>query len=198
MNIVLATRNPSKVEQIRALFLGSKIQILSLDDAGIKGQGTEEDGTTLENNARLKAVYAHEHRPDLWSMADDTGLFIRALGGAPGVDAAVWAGKDVPTQVTTDFCLAQMKGVEDRFATWRTVAIAVSPSGEEFLFTGELNGHMLEIPRVPPQPKMPYSALLVPLGETLTFAEMTTEYENHISHRGQAFRKLRSFLESRA
>jgi XTP/dITP diphosphohydrolase len=197
MKIVLATRNPSKLEQIDALFSGSKVQILSLDDAHIEGEAVE-DGATLKENAAKKAWYAHARAPHLWTVADDTGLFINSLGGEPGVHSARWAGPDSTTEDITKYCLQRMLGLADRSARFEVSVVAVSPEKKEYVFTGMVHGRMLRMPRVRAQPKMPYSPLFVPDGEDFTWAEMPVEYENRISHRGQAFRKLRSFLESRS
>lgn len=194
--VILATRNPSKTEQIRALFAGSDISVFSLDEAAIEGEAVE-DGTTLEENAFKKAWFAHERaRKGVWTMADDTGLFIRALGGEPGVYAARWAGENATTDETTQYCLKRCEGITDRSATFRTVVTLIAPDGEKQIFAGEVSGSLREAPRVPPQPKMPYSALFVPKGQTLSWAEMTVEQENAVSHRGKAFRLVRDYLES--
>ena len=166
-----------------------------MDDAGIQGEAVE-DGKTLEENALKKVKFAHDAAPNTWVMADDTGIFIDALGGIPGVDSAYWAGHGVPTEQFTQFIVDQMKGIENRSATFRTVVCLISPEGKERFFVGEVKGHLLESPRAVPQPKMPYSPLFVPEGENITWAEMTTEYENNISHRGKAFRQARDFLET--
>jgi len=194
MEIILATRNPSKALQIRAVFSGSDIQVRTLDDAGIEGEAAE-DGTTLEENSSKKAWYAHERSSDTWTMADDTGIFIAALNGEPGIHAASWAG-NVSTEEITAYCLKRLKGAIDRSAVFRTVVLLISPAGEKHVFTGEVSGTILEAPRVPPQPKMPYSPIFVPDGQNLCWAEMSIEYENTISQRGIAFRKARTFLES--
>lgn len=194
MQIILATRNPSKALQIQAVFSGSDIQVRSLDDVGIEGEAVE-DGTTLEENSFKKAWYAHERSNSTWTMADDTGIFIAALNDEPGIHAARWAG-DVSTEEITWYCLKRLEGAADRSAVFRTSVVLISPAGEKHVFTGEISGKILEAPRVPPQPKMPYSPIFVPNGGDLCWAEMTTEYENAISHRGIAFRKAREFLES--
>lgn len=195
-NVILATRNPSKSEQIRALFAGSDISVFSLDEAAIEGEAVE-DGTTLEENAFKKAWFAHERaRKGAWTMADDTGLFIHALGGEPGVYAARWAGEKATTDEITRYCLERCLGIHDRSAIFRTVVAVISPDGEKRVFAGEIDGSLREASRVPPQPKMPYSALFVPDGQTLSWAEMTVEQENAISHRGKAFRLVRDYLKS--
>ncbi len=194
MNIVLATRNISKTEQIKALFVGSPWSILTLDEVGIEGEAVE-DGATLKENALKKAMFAHQAKPEMWSMADDTGLFITALAGAPGIKAARWAGETATTAQITALTLNKLEGKFDRSATFETVVAIVSPDGESHFFSGEVKGKILEAERVPPQPKMPYSGIFVPEGQDLVWAEMSVEYENVISHRGKAFWQARTFLE---
>ena len=172
MNVILSTRNPSKAEQIKAVFAGVPISVLTLSEAGIEGEAVE-DGTTLEENAMKKAFFAH--RPGEWSMADDTGLFIDALDGKPGVYAARWAGETATTDEITNYTLKQMEGVADRSATFKTVVAMVSPEGEQLFFSGEVMGKLLDAPRTRPQPKMPYSPLFIPEGSDKVWAEMTTD-----------------------
>lgn len=193
MQIILSTRNPSKALQIQELFSDSSIIVRTLEQARIDGEAVE-DGTTLEDNAFKKAWFAHERAEGAWTMADDTGIFITALDGEPGVRSARWAG-DVSTEEIMQHCLSRLEGAADRSAIFRTVVVLVSPEGAKHVFTGEVSGILLEAPRVSPQPKMPYSPLFVPDDETLTWAEMSTEYENAISHRGKAFHQVRQFLE---
>ncbi|MES2225986.1 MAG: non-canonical purine NTP pyrophosphatase [Patescibacteria group bacterium] len=192
MDIILSTRNPSKALQIQEIFEGSGLRVRTLEEAGIEGEAVE-NGETLEENAAKKAWYAHEHAPGLWTMADETGLFITALDGAPGIRAASWAG-DVSTDEIMQYCLKRLGGAKDRSAIFRTVVVLVSPEGQEHPFTGEVAGTLLEAPRAKPQPKMPYSPLFVPDGETLTWAQMNIDHENRISQRGIAFRKVLKFL----
>lgn len=195
MKVILSTRNPSKTEQIKAIFVGSPLSIETLTDASIEGDAIE-DGETLEENAMKKARFAHEHgESGSWAMADDTGLFIEALNDEPGIRAARWAGENIGTEEMMQYCLERMKDIGNRSATFQTTVAIVSPEGKECSFTGEVRGHLLESPRTAPQPKMPYSALFVPEGQELCWAEMTIEHENEISHRGQAFRKARAFFE---
>jgi XTP/dITP diphosphohydrolase len=196
MNIILATRNPSKKQQIKQFFESSGITILGLDEVGIDGD-VIEDGQTLQENALKKARFAAGRVANVWTMADDTGIFITALNGAPGIRSARWMGETATTEQGTQFVVDRMKGIADRSAIFRTVAVLISPEGKEYSFVGEVSGHLLEAPRVPPQPKMPYSALFVPDGEDKVWAEMSVEYENLISHRGKAFRRVREFLEGR-
>jgi len=196
MKIVLSTRNPSKAEQIKAIFAGSSIQVLTLNETSIEGDAVE-DGKTLQENALKKALFINEHlHPKTWVMADDTGLFIQALNGVPGVKSARWAGETATTEQITQYTLKQLEGANDRSAIFETVVAVVSPEGQQYFFSGKVHGKILESPRVPAQPKMPYSPIFVPNGTNLVWAEMTVEQENNISHRGKAFRQTREFLES--
>ena len=200
MDIILSTRNPSKALQVKAAFVGtfvngSPVNILTLSDAGIEGGGIE-DGETLEHNARKKAEFAHEHAHGLWAMSDDTGLFLPALNGAPGVHAATWAGDTATTSEITQHTLRQLEGKSDRSALFVSHIIIIDPNGEEYSFVGEMKGRLLEAERGMPQPKMPYSALFVPDGHERVLAAMSVEEENKISHRGIALRKARAFLEA--
>jgi XTP/dITP diphosphohydrolase len=196
MNIILSTRNPTKALEIKALFNDPRVQVFTLADAEIQGDAVE-DGATLKENALKKARFAREHSHSAsWAMADDTGIFINALNGEPGVYSARWAGENAKTEDITNLCLERLKGARDRTATFRTAVAVISPENVEYLFVGKVDGELLEAPRVPPKLKMPYSPLFVPKGETMCWAEMSTEYENTISHRGIAIRKAKSFLEA--
>lgn len=194
MEIILSTRNAGKAAQIGAIFAGTPTRVLSLNDAGIEGQGIE-DGDTLEHNGMRKAMYAWEKSGGKWCMSDDSGLFIDALGGQPGVHAATWAG-EVGTEEIMRFTLKKLEGMEDRRATFKIVATLISPTGERKIFEGETPGRLLTSPRVPPTPGFPYSPIFVPDGQLNSFAEMTTEESNVVSHRGKAFRKMREYLET--
>ena len=192
MEIILATRNPSKAKQIRAVFSGIPIDIKSLDDVGIIGEAVE-DGATLEENAKKKALYAWEKSGGQWSMADDTGIFINALDGASGIHAARWAG-DVSTEEIMRYTLNALDGKADRTGTFRTVAVLISRHKSPMTFMGEVHGTFLTSPRTALQPMMPYSAIFVPDGQEKTWSEMSVAEENAISHRGTAFQQVRLHL----
>jgi XTP/dITP diphosphohydrolase len=196
MKIILSTTNPSKAEQIKAMFGTPDIEILTLREAGIDGEAVE-DGFTLEENAHKKAVFAFKNAPeDHWAMADDTGIFINALNGEPGIKSARWAGEGAKTEDVMHYCLQRLEGVSDRAATFETVVVLMSPKGEKHVFSGKVNGKLLDTPKVTPQPKMPYSPLFMPDGTGKVWAEMTVEEENAISHRGKAFRQVVAFLQN--
>ncbi len=199
MQVILSTRNPSKLEQIKQAFGDSSINILTLDDVGIEGEA-KENGQTLFENAYRKAFFAWEKQPADWiekklTMADDTGIFIDVLNGFPGVNTASWSGGNTDTDKKTLWILEQLKEHSNRSATFKTVAVVMTPAGQPFRFEGEVKGKILETPRCKAQPKMPYSSIFQPDGFEKVWAEMTTEEENKISHRGKAFRQAREFLE---
>lgn len=193
MDVILSTRNRSKVDQIKALLSGLNINVLSLEDAQIQGEGVE-DGSTLQENAFKKAEFASKESGK-WAIADDSGLYIQALDGQPGIHAARWAG-DCTTEEIMKFTLDKLQGVplEKRNAVFQTVAVIVSPNGEKFSYAGEVSGILLLEPRTACQPNMPYSAIFLPVGCDKVWAEMTVEEENAMSHRGIAFRQVRDFF----
>lgn len=195
MEIILATRNPSKIDQIKNIFAGSRIIVKSLVETGIVGEAIE-DGLTLKDNALLKARFAYESSGrKFWTMADDTGIFIDVLNGEPGVKAARWAGNNATTEEIMNYCLKRLEGDRDRSATFETVVAVVSPNSNEYFFSGKVRGKLLKAPRAKFQPGMPYSGLFAPEGYNQVWAEMTIEDENKISHRGKAFREAKMFLE---
>ncbi len=193
MKIILSTRNPSKAVQIKGVFNDDGFNIVTLDEVGIDGE-VIEDGVTLEENATKKAVFAHEKSGGEWVMADDTGIFIKALNGEPGIKAARWAGEDATTLDIMNFCLEKLKGSADRSAYFETVAVLISPTGEKHVFSGRADGILLEYPKVDPQPSMPYSPLFKPNDSDKVWAEMGIDEENEISHRGKAFKQVKEFL----
>lgn len=194
--IILSTRNPSKVIQIKPVFSGLPLDVATLEEAGISGEAVE-DGATLEENALKKALFAWQ--PGQWSMADDTGFYIDALDGLPGVYASRWAGEGKSTEEIMRFALDKLKDVplESRTGSFKTVAVVIAPDGTQTVFEGVVGGTILTEPRCACQPKMPYSAIFVPEGQDKVWAEMTTGEENAVSHRGKAFRKVRDFFEQR-
>ena len=194
MKIILATRNTSKAEQIKALFSSDRFIFKTLDEAGVSGDSLE-NGQDVFENAAEKALFAWRQAFG-WVLADDTALHIDVLKGAPGHHAARWAGKDASTEEIMLHTLKKLHGfpLSERTATFVTAACLVKPNGSWHCFTGKVRGVILEGPRCPCQPGMPYSSIFKPDGSDKVWAEMTTEEENAISHRGQAFRQVQKFL----
>lgn len=194
MKIILSTQNPSKALQIQTLLNIPGLEVVTLAQIDIHDD-VEENGVTLEENATTKALFAHE-KIGGYCVGEDTGLYIDALDGMPGIHAKRWAGDNTTTEDIRDYTLLKLQAVpfEKRTAKFVTVVVLITPDGTRHLFEGEKLGHILEVPRMECQPAMPYSALFQPLGESRTWAEMSTEEENAISHRGIAIRALRDFL----
>ncbi len=192
LDIVLATRNPGKIRELRALLKPLPVRLLTADEVGGLPP-VEEDQSTLEDNARKKALVVHRHtgRP---ALADDTGLEVMALDGAPGVHSARYAGEDASDAANRGRLLRALADKDDRRAQFRTV-VAFAEGGEVHCVEGICRGQILREERG--TEGFGYDALFVPVGETRTFAELSPEEKNAISHRGQALRKLADYLRER-
>ena len=186
--MVAATANPHKLAEIAAI-LGPAVDLLPRPaDLG----EIIEDGETLEANARLKAaaVCRHVGQP---AVADDTGLEVTTLGGAPGVRSARYAGEHANDLENRTRLLAELEGVADRSARFRTVAAVVYPDGTEVQAEGVVSGIIAKAPRG--DQGFGYDPVFVPDGGGgRTFAEMSAAEKNAVSHRGRAFRALAAKL----
>ena len=190
--LVFATNNNHKLAEISSLNARG-FHIVSLAEIGCT-EDIPETEPTLEGNALLKARYVHS-RYGLDCFADDTGLEIEALGGRPGVYSARYGGKAHDFEANMDKVLEELKGVNNRKAQFRTV-IALIMDGEEFLFQGIVKGDMLTERRG--AEGFGYDPIFQPEGCKRTFAEMTMEEKNTMSHRARAISKLTEFLQERA
>ncbi|MCY3960206.1 MAG: RdgB/HAM1 family non-canonical purine NTP pyrophosphatase [bacterium] len=185
---VAATANPHKLVEIAAI-LGSAVELLPRP-AGL-GE-VVEDGDMLEANARLKAVAVCGHTGQA-AVADDTGLEVVALGGAPGVKSARYAGEHADDADNRVRLLDELEGAADRSARFRTVAIVAFPDGGEMLAEGMTTGTIAVEPRG--DGGFGYDPVFVPDGgDGRTFAEMSPDEKNAVSHRGRAFRALATQL----
>ncbi len=198
MKIVFATNNQHKLQEIRDI-LGSDFEIVSLKDIGCHAD-IPETGSTLEENARQKAQYVFDHY-HLSCFADDTGLEVEALGGAPGVHSARYAdGTDHDSEANMAKLLRELGDNTHREARFRTViALILVADGDpsatrEYLFDGEVKGkigtekHGSE--------GFGYDPLFIPDGYDKSFAQLGEDIKNQISHRARAVRKLADFLKS--
>jgi XTP/dITP diphosphohydrolase len=191
--LVLATANAGKAAEIEAL-LGPLGIVLVPRPADLPR--VEESGSTLEDNARRKAE-AVLRATGLPAVADDTGLEVCALGGAPGVHAARYAGPAATDADNVARLLAELEGVEDRRARFRTVALVAWPDGTETLAEGATSGTIARSPRG--HNGFGYDPVFVPdEGDGRTFAEMALGDKAAVSHRGRAFRRLAELLQRRA
>ena len=190
MKIVFATNNAHKLSEVRQV-VGDKFEIVSLRECGIT-EDIPENEPTLEGNALAKARYIYE-RTGLNCFADDTGLEVDALGGEPGVRSARYATDGHDDEANKRLLLERLQGVENREAQFRT-AVALILDGKEYLFEGIVRGEIAH--KQHGEGGFGYDPLFFPEGGELTFAQMSSEAKNAISHRGRAVRKLAEFLQS--
>lgn len=187
--LVFATNNAHKLEEIRAI-LGDKVEVLSLKDIQCDVD-IPETADTLEGNAVLKAEYIYRHY-GLDCFADDTGLEVEVLNGAPGVYSARYAGGEGhDSEANMRKLLAEIEGKTDRKAQFRT-AICLIEGGAEHLFEGVVKGEIIEEKRG--ASGFGYDPVFMPEGYTETFAEMGSEEKNRISHRARAVQALCAYL----
>ncbi len=183
--MVLATANAHKVTEIAAILVGYELLPRPSDIGEI-----EEDGDTLEDNARIKArVIADATQQP--ALADDTGLEVDALDGAPGVHSARYAGENVTFEQNVNKLLHALEGVpaDKRTARFRTVALLRYPDRHEVIGVGSVEGFITDAPRS--GGGFGYDPVFVPAeGDGRTLSQMTLEEKNEISHRGRAFRHL--------
>ena len=189
--LVFATNNAHKLSEVSAI-LGDKIKLLSLKDINCNDD-IPETADTLEGNALLKARYIYD-KYGVDCFADDTGLEVEALNGAPGVYSARYAGGDGhDSEANMNKLLDNLQGESNRNARFRTV-VAMILNGEEYLFEGIVNGTIIEAKRG--TTGFGYDPIFMPESYTETFAELGEEVKNQISHRSRAVHKLCKFLNS--
>lgn len=192
--LVLATGNPHKVEEIGPLLATVGVSLVPVTHL-VSGWDVDETGATLEENAALKAQAA-ARATGLPAVADDTGLFVDALGGEPGVRSSRWAGPGCTYADNVRKMLVAMASVPagERSARFRSVVALACPDGSERVFEGELDGEIAT--RARGRGGFGYDPVFsLPDGRTL--AELALEEKNRISHRGAAFAALGSWLRSR-
>lgn len=187
-DIVFATNNQHKLEEIRRI-VGGKFRILSLKEIGCE-EDIPETADTLEGNALMKARFVKEHY-GYDCFADDTGLMVDALGGAPGVYSARYAGPGHDSAANMELLLKNLDGVTERSARFVTV-IALILNGQEMTFEGRIEGEILTVPAG--TSGFGYDPVFKPTESSVSFAEMSADAKNAISHRGRATAKLMTYL----
>ncbi len=192
--LLIATNNKDKITEIKKALDSAVVSVLTLNDIGINIE-VEEDKDTLEGNALKKAE-------EIWSAAripcsaDDTGLFVDALNGDPGVYSSRYAGENVSYADNRRKLLEKMNGIPrpKRTARFRTVVCYYFGEGEYKFFEGECEGEILTEERG--SGGFGYDAIFLPSGYDKTFAELNLEEKNKISHRARAFEKFKKYLTS--
>ena len=187
--LIFATNNAHKLGEVQAL-LGDAFELVTLRECGIT-EDIPETAETLEGNALQKARYVYK-KTGLDCFADDTGLEVDALNGAPGVHSARYATDGHDFAANNRLLLKNLEGVVDRTARFRTV-IALILGGVEYTFEGRVEGTIATSESG--SEGFGYDPLFVPSGEIITFAQMSAEAKNAISHRGRAVAKLVDFLK---
>lgn len=189
-DIVFATNNSHKLEEIRRIS-GGKFRILSLKEIGCEDD-IPETADTLEGNAIMKARYVKQHY-GYDCFADDTGLMVNALDGAPGVYSARYAGPGHDSVANMSLLLKNLQGITDRRARFVTV-IALILNGVETTFEGQVEGRILTEPHG--ADGFGYDPVFQPDESDMSFAEMSADAKNAISHRGRATEKLMAYLQT--
>jgi XTP/dITP diphosphohydrolase len=182
--LVIASHNPGKVAEIAALLAPFAIGIVSAAAARIPEP--EETGDSFEANAALKARAAAE-ASGLPALADDSGLVVPALGGAPGIYSARWAGPAKDFRIAMERVHRELAG-KDRSASFVAVLALAWPDAHTELFRGEVEGHLVWPPRG--ERGFGYDPIFLPQGGRLTFGEMDPGWKHRVSHRARAFAKL--------
>ncbi len=188
MDLCFATNNRHKLEEISRK-LDGKHRLITLEEIGFSGELPEHQDT-LEGNSLEKALYVHEHY-HINCFADDTGLLVNALDGMPGVWSARFAGPRKDPVANMELLLKKMEGIEDRRAQFKTV-ITLILDGKVHQFDGAVKGFITKKPRG--DHGFGYDPVFLPEGYSKTFAEMTLEEKNEISHRTKAIMKLVDYL----
>jgi len=188
--LIFATNNLHKLQEIQQA-VGNKINILSLKDIGCD-EDIPETSPTLEGNASLKSRYIYNQFQKN-CFADDTGLEVEALNGRPGVHSARYAGPGHDHQKNIEKLLAELQGIVNRKARFRTV-ISLIMNGTEIIFEGIANGNISDHKHG--DRGFGYDPIFIPDGYQKSFAEMDLDEKNIISHRGIALQKLMNYLKS--
>jgi len=188
--LIFATNNAHKLGEVQAL-LGDAFELVTLRECGIT-EDIPETADTLEGNALQKARYVYE-KTGMDCFADDTGLEVDALGGAPGVHSARYATDGHDFAANNRLLLKNLEGITDRTARFRTV-IALILDGVEYTFEGRVEGTIATAESG--SEGFGYDPLFVPSGAIITFVQMSAEAKNAISHRGRAVAKLVNFLKT--
>ncbi|MES2514077.1 MAG: non-canonical purine NTP diphosphatase [Bacteroidota bacterium] len=190
MQLIFATHNKNKLKEVKSL-TSDHIDVLSLDDIHLFEE-IEETSLTIEGNALLKAKTIYQ-QTQINCFADDSGLLVDALNGEPGVYSARYAGEQKNDNDNIEKLLQELSGKENRNAHFKT-AIALVIGSKEYLFEGIINGKIIAEKKG--TDGFGYDPVFIPDGYTETFAQMSSETKNAISHRSIAVKKMIAFLNS--
>ncbi|MBQ1352446.1 MAG: RdgB/HAM1 family non-canonical purine NTP pyrophosphatase [Bacillota bacterium] len=195
--IIAATQNKHKIREIEAITKKFGMEIVSRDEAGIEKVEVVEDGTTFEENSYKKAYEIMKLCGEV-TIADDSGIVVDCIGGAPGVYSARFAGVDGDDEANNRKLMEMIKDFpfEERTARFVSVITMVYPDGDTIVARGEVEGHV--IPEEIGENGFGYDPMFIPLGYDITFGQFEPEEKNKISHRANALVSLQKQLEERA
>lgn len=191
--LILSSGNPHKVDELKKILANLEIQVLTKDEVGQGELDVIEDGDTLEANA-LKKARALAEKVEGIVLADDTGLFVDALNGEPGVYSARYAGEECSYEANNAKLLGALAGVtpEKRTARFKTVIALIDEKGAEYIIEGVCEGRILDEKKG--SAGFGYDPLFLPEGYEQTFAELGEDIKNKISHRARAIYLMRDKL----
>jgi len=184
MRATLCSRNAHKARELEVLLPGWTIEPLDADDY------PPETGDSYYANARIKAAFGRTRAPDAWTIGEDSGIEVAALGGRPGIESARYAPEGAPAIAKL---LGELEGVEDRSARYVSELVAIAPDGEEFRGTGIVTGRIAEEPRG--SEGFGYDPIFVPDGEERTVAELGKFWKARNSHRARSAQALREVVD---
>ena len=189
--LVIATQNPNKAKEIRKI-LPPEIKVFTASEKGIHSS-PEETENTLFGNALIKARHVHEqlHDQSKLVMSDDSGLFVEALDGAPGVHSARFAGENASDEDNLNLLLEKLKGKIKRKAKFKCCIVLLNLQ-DTLRFDGEVSGEIIEVPHG--KRGFGYDPVFIPNNYTKTFAELDSEIKNKISHRAVALEKFKNYF----
>lgn len=188
--LVISTGNPNKVEEIKHILADLNIEVISKKDLGLENIEVNEDGSTLEENS-IKKARALASQIDYMVLADDTGLFVDALDGNPGVHSSRYAGEEGNDAKNNEKLLLELKDVpmENRHANFKTIIALITEDKKEIIVYGECKGKIAL--KKSKSNGFGYDPLFIPNGYEETFGEMGEEEKNKISHRFNALKNLK-------
>ena len=194
MKIIAATKNKGKLAELYTILKDHDIELVSWEEAGLGDFEIEENGSTCEENSYIKAKAICDMTGKA-ALADDTGLFVDAVSGEPGINSARYAGEHGNDKANREKLLCKLKGVpsEKRTAKFVTVITVVYPDGSCLVARGECPGYITEEERG--ERGFGYDSIFVPEGHEETFAQLPLEYKNSLSHRHMALLKLTELLK---
>jgi XTP/dITP diphosphohydrolase len=184
MNVVLCSRNAHKARELEVLLPGWTIEPLDADDY------PPETGGSYYANASIKAAFGRTRAPDGWTIGEDSGIEVAALGGRPGIESARYAPEGAPAIAKL---LGELEGVDDRRARYVSELVAIAPDGEEFRGTGIVTGRIAAEPRG--SEGFGYDPIFIPDREDRTVAELGDAWKARHSHRAHSARALREVID---